>query len=125
MGKTLLILGNGFDLAHGLPTRYSDFLEFCNILKNLSKFRNDKALFISTNIESKKINKGIIEFFDNEFDSSVSSGKVLIKPYTHTFTKQNYWKCLTNPNPKQNSNDFSSKKIFKLQCFISHSMISS
>lgn len=28
MGKTLLILGNGFDLAHGLPTRYSDFLEF-------------------------------------------------------------------------------------------------
>ena len=28
-GKTILILGNGFDLAHGLPTRYSDFLEFC------------------------------------------------------------------------------------------------
>jgi hypothetical protein len=28
MGKSLLILGNGFDLAHGLPTTYSDFLEF-------------------------------------------------------------------------------------------------
>ncbi|MBQ8841075.1 MAG: hypothetical protein IJZ65_00380 [Ruminiclostridium sp.] len=27
MGKTLLILENGFDLAHELPTRYSDFLE--------------------------------------------------------------------------------------------------
>lgn len=26
--KNILILGNGFDLAHGLPTRYSDFLEF-------------------------------------------------------------------------------------------------
>lgn len=28
MGKKLLIIGNGFDLAHGLPTKYSDFLEF-------------------------------------------------------------------------------------------------
>lgn len=28
-GKTILILGNGFDLAHGLPTKYSHFLEFC------------------------------------------------------------------------------------------------
>ncbi len=27
--KKILFLGNGFDLAHGLPTRYSDFLEFC------------------------------------------------------------------------------------------------
>ena len=27
--KIVLILGNGFDLAHGLPTQYSHFLEFC------------------------------------------------------------------------------------------------
>lgn len=25
----LIILGNGFDLAHNLPTRYSDFKSFC------------------------------------------------------------------------------------------------
>lgn len=25
----LLIIGNGFDLAHGLPTRYTDFLKYC------------------------------------------------------------------------------------------------
>ena len=24
----ILVIGNGFDLAHGLPTRYMDFLEF-------------------------------------------------------------------------------------------------
>lgn len=30
MRKRVLILGNGFDLAHGLPTRYSGFLKFCN-----------------------------------------------------------------------------------------------
>lgn len=25
----ILVIGNGFDLAHGLPTKYTDFLEFC------------------------------------------------------------------------------------------------
>lgn len=25
----ILVIGKGFDLAHGLPTRYTDFLEFC------------------------------------------------------------------------------------------------
>ncbi len=25
----ILLIGNGFDLAHGLPTKYTDFLEFC------------------------------------------------------------------------------------------------
>ncbi len=25
----VLILGNGFDIAHGLPTRYTDFLKYC------------------------------------------------------------------------------------------------
>ena len=27
-GKKVLILGNGFDLAHGLPTKYEHFLDF-------------------------------------------------------------------------------------------------
>lgn len=27
--KKILMIGNGFDLAHGLPTQYKDFLEFC------------------------------------------------------------------------------------------------
>ena len=29
--KTLLVIGNGFDLAHGLQTRYTDFLNFINL----------------------------------------------------------------------------------------------
>ena len=24
----ILVIGNGFDLAHGLPTKYTDFLDF-------------------------------------------------------------------------------------------------
>ena len=25
----ILLIGNGFDLAHGLPTQYKNFLDFC------------------------------------------------------------------------------------------------
>lgn len=28
----ILVLGNGFDLAHSLPTKYSDFLVFTRVI---------------------------------------------------------------------------------------------
>lgn len=31
----ILILGNGFDLDHDLPTKYSDFLDFCNCVLSM------------------------------------------------------------------------------------------
>lgn len=37
-GKTILILGNGFDLAHGLPTKYSHFLDFCRIVDEMQRY---------------------------------------------------------------------------------------
>lgn len=37
-GKTILILGNGFDLAHGLPTKYSHFLDFCRIVDEMQHY---------------------------------------------------------------------------------------
>jgi hypothetical protein len=30
----ILILGNGFDLAHGLKTKYSEFMSFCTNFLN-------------------------------------------------------------------------------------------
>ena len=32
----ILVIGNGFDIAHGLPTGYKDFLLFVSIFQNLS-----------------------------------------------------------------------------------------
>lgn len=47
----ILVLGNGFDLAHGLPTKYADFLEWANAMEriicsfmeslNINKFEED------------------------------------------------------------------------------------
>ena len=42
-GKSMkiLIIGNGFDLAHGLPTRYLDFLEFAQRASAIYTFASD------------------------------------------------------------------------------------
>lgn len=37
-GKKILLIGNGFDLAHGLPTSYSYFLDFCDKIKEILLF---------------------------------------------------------------------------------------
>jgi hypothetical protein len=34
----ILIIGNGFDLAHGLPTRYSDFMKQIQIGSDFHNF---------------------------------------------------------------------------------------
>lgn len=31
----ILVIGNGFDLAHGLPTKYYDFIKFVNLLQRI------------------------------------------------------------------------------------------
>lgn len=40
----ILVIGNGFDLAHGLPTNYKDFLEFTDNYMSYAKSINDKLL---------------------------------------------------------------------------------
>lgn len=40
----ILIVGNGFDLAHGLKTSYKDFLEYCS-KKNIKDFTEGEPLY--------------------------------------------------------------------------------
>lgn len=40
----ILIIGNGFDLAHGLPTKYDNFLDFCDKERKIYSFREDVSL---------------------------------------------------------------------------------
>lgn len=65
MGKTVLILGNGFDLAHGLPTRYSDFLEFCKIFLT-DIYDKDKTLTALLN--KYGMNEKCIKYFSEKYD---------------------------------------------------------
>ena len=58
----ILLIGNGFDLAHGLPTKYTDFLIFC---KMILKFIESNEILIPSNNENKNaaIYKWINEIF--------------------------------------------------------------
>ena len=38
----ILLIGNGFDLAHGLPTAYKDFLKYCTDIRQ-QMFLNDNS----------------------------------------------------------------------------------
>ena len=40
----ILIIGNGFDLAHRLSTKYGDFLNFCERARRIYTFREDASL---------------------------------------------------------------------------------
>lgn len=85
-GKKILLIGNGFDLAHGLPTSYSYFLDFCDKIKetlfflessNDDEWKKDIILNwdIDNSIKSKlyewdkntnnNLNKLFIEIYDN------------------------------------------------------------
>ena len=71
-GKTILILGNGFDLAHGLPTKYSNFLDFCWRVERIWTYGdvNDQTTienFKNTYINGWKIDSTIKERILEEF----------------------------------------------------------
>ncbi|HHQ4156445.1 AbiH family protein [Clostridium perfringens] len=40
----ILVVGNGFDLAHGLPTKYWDFMMFIKSFKEMEQLSKDKLL---------------------------------------------------------------------------------
>lgn len=40
----ILLIGNGFDLAHHLPTKYPDFLEFVKVIKQILKICNGEDI---------------------------------------------------------------------------------
>lgn len=68
-GMNILVLGNGFDLAHGLPTRYMDFLEFCKRIdviytskKNYTLEGFEKGYLLKWNTREE-----IKEFLRNDF----------------------------------------------------------
>lgn len=87
----ILVIGNGFDLAHELPTKYTDFLEFVKMIKiikekdifndgfsiseagcnvNNEKLHQSIQLIIlnkANNKELKRDSKELLDYIDNNF----------------------------------------------------------
>lgn len=110
MGKKVLILGNGFDLAHDLPTRYSDFLKFCKMTELLHdchvyyektyslnfdscvKYMND----LKINLKIKGIFLEVIERNIDVFNAFLNANRPMKKEYfsfkeIYSYTEDNIW----------------------------------
>jgi len=65
----ILIIGNGFDIAHGLPTTYKDFLKFIEQIKRIPKYngtvKNFQSIIEQTGYdEFNKLHEGVAQYID-------------------------------------------------------------
>lgn len=101
----MLVIGNGFDLAHGLPTKYTDFLEFIKVIKQaLSKDKLSGIDWGNTDIKVQnllKSNKGKVQenlFSNRQMWKDLINNNIWIKYFQQ---------C--NMNKKENWIDFESE----------------
>lgn len=69
----VLIIGNGFDLAHDLPTSYSDVLEFLYAIKGTSTWHGGKNKFIATRLSNIKKDSFSYTCSLSAFDSRIEN----------------------------------------------------
>lgn len=81
----ILVIGNGFDLAHGLPTKYGDFLEFVKVIRQVIRIYNDED---SLDIDWGNTNPQIKELMK----------KNMKKIQDNLFSKDKMWKELVDDN---------------------------
>ncbi len=66
----ILVIGNGFDLAHGLPTKYIDFLKWVKIYQKFDSFIFGRALTRYKN-KSEPIFKYFYKLFYENVDEDI------------------------------------------------------
>lgn len=82
--NNILLVGNGFDLAVGLKTSYSDFVMYLSIkvfLLNalLDPSDNEEYItFLKTELERSKLDKRLKEFFTNLIDNQKKSDNFFV-----------------------------------------------
>ena len=67
----VLIIGNGFDLEHDLPTSYKEFLEFCRRVKRIYTYSRESTLgtYVKNSLADWEINTYIKEKLANAFEN--------------------------------------------------------
>lgn len=119
----IIVIGNGFDLAHELPTEYMDFLAFCKMIKavyNRTEDETKEVIWDNLGIKLKKqknitrLKQKFLELYCvgtvGENDSSIK----IDEPYDELYcmVKDNVWIEYFLKNPlyqKENWIDFESE----------------
>lgn len=104
----ILVLGNGFDLAHGLPTRYTDFLAFIREFKEYKhKYKSQKEIGFDNN------DVDYVKYFTDLFKkASMDESLKLLIDELEQLVVDNFWIDYFLQNPmyqKENWIDFESE----------------
>lgn len=94
----ILIIGNGFDIAHGLPTTYVDFIKFMDMIDFIRTSDLSVSEFIAQkdNLESfKSLKENVAKYFVEKIDYSSDldckiSTYFLPKPYINELLQLSY-----------------------------------
>ncbi len=93
--ETILVLGNGFDLAHDLPTSYVDFLKFAKIIQLFLEYEkksgNDEGIF---ELELSKIDSNIAKMINNNMGDVRNTAKL----EGNLFSQKDMWCDLLQNN---------------------------
>ncbi len=67
----ILLIGNGFDLAHELPTKYENFLDFCERVNRIYSYVEGGSVpnYKQEYILDIEINKEILDILDKAIDN--------------------------------------------------------
>ena len=116
----ILLIGNGFDLAHGLPTKYTDFLEFVKMIKIIKEkniFNDGFAISdAGCNVDNGKLHQDIRLTILNKANNNKLEGdsKELIDCINNNIWIEYFLQC--DSFLKQNWIDFESEicRIIKI-----------
>lgn len=129
----ILVIGNGFDLAHGLKTSYKDFLEACHkmSLQEAVDGKADYKKLCDTNLwmkhfitRQKQLDDTwidleneifeVIKMLSNRYKQNSLSRKVLVVDKNNAdFNLLDIEKCLREPYWDENLNKESCEELFK------------
>ncbi len=65
----ILVIGNGFDLAHGLPTKYTDFLKFTELFVNCYEKVQNRQIDWSYFDTSDEVNAFLKKWFSSCYEN--------------------------------------------------------
>lgn len=84
----ILVIGNGFDLAHGLPTRYIDFMNYLNAIDILYAFKSIRDTSTTDVSPESTINKNYIDYvIDNNSNISQVLRENILEKYHNEWAK--------------------------------------
>ena len=113
----ILVVGNGFDLAHNLPTSYKDFLHFTDVFVEFKTQR--RVLGVQIPVENNQNEKHLINYLMNLFNDAETTpdAKCLIEEIDSLITDNKWIEHFKNVNIANGWIDFENEISLVIRTF--------